>query len=77
YAIHEQNTNKFVKADGTLTSNTVWQTYAGWGGTNGIIVSGLTAGVSYTFEVKAKNGDGVETAYSQTQQGKTNNPPSA
>ena len=66
YAIHETSTNKFVQADGTLGASAVWQTYAQWGGASGQTVSGLSINTNYTLEVKARNAENVETAYSAT-----------
>ncbi|GEM_PF-1336426 len=64
YAIHETSTNKYLAANGTLSSATaVWQTYAAWGGASGKLVTGLSRGTSYTFEVKARNSANVETAF--------------
>ena len=63
YAIYETSTSKYVQADGTLGASAVWQTSATWGTKT---VTGLTSSTSYTFETKAKNGDGTETAYSST-----------
>lgn len=51
---------KYVTASGTLTTQPVWTTI----GSKQMIVSGLTPGVSYTFKVKARSGQGEETAFS-------------
>jgi photosystem II stability/assembly factor-like uncharacterized protein len=63
FAIHETTQNKFVQVDGTLGATAVWQTAAAWGAKT---VTGLTTGSTYTFEVKARNGDNGETAYGPT-----------
>jgi hypothetical protein len=66
FAIHDSIHDKFVQADGSLGNSAIWQNYAQWGGSSGVSVTGLTPGESYHFEVKARNGDNVETAYSTT-----------
>ena len=60
YAIRETGGN-FVQDDGTLGVAEDWKTAADWGSK---AISGLTAGTEYTFSVKARNGDLVETNYS-------------
>jgi len=84
YAIKELNSNEYINPDGTFGLSENWQSYANWGGENGVAVSGeplpasqslnynvnaqfkisLASGQSYQFAVKARNGDGVETALS-------------
>jgi len=49
----------WVQSDGTVGTSKVWQTDANWGTKT---VTGLTNGTEYTFKVRARNGDGVETA---------------
>ena len=66
FAINETSTGNFVQADGTLGALAVWQDYTTWGGALGQTVSGLTPNTTYTFKVKARNGDSTETAYSST-----------
>ncbi len=66
FSINETSTNKFVQIDGSLNVTPAWQTASGWGSTT---ITGLTTGVTYTFQVKARNEDNVETAYSTTTQG--------
>jgi photosystem II stability/assembly factor-like uncharacterized protein len=60
YAINETSTTKFVQADGTLGVTEIWQTASGWGAKT---VTGLTTGATYTFKIKARNGDHAETAF--------------
>ncbi len=60
YVIHETTTNKFVQSDGSLGALEVWDTESGW---STITVNSLTPATQYTFEVKARNQNSVETAY--------------
>lgn len=61
YAIRANNGSLYVQADGTLNTTVVWQTKAAWGTKT---VTGLSA-IPYTFDVKARNGNGelVETVF--------------
>ncbi|MEA4848391.1 MAG: Ig-like domain-containing protein, partial [Clostridiaceae bacterium] len=61
------NTNKYVTPEGALTTSPVWITPSG----KKITVKGLSPSTTYTFQVKAKNGDGVETALSSPVSGTT------
>lgn len=61
------NSNQYVTPEGTLTSSPVWITLS----SKKITVKGLSASTTYTFQVKAKNGDGVETALSTAVSGTT------
>jgi hypothetical protein len=72
YAIMEETTGKYLSAGKTLTSdNAVWQTAATWGAP--ITVTGLTAGTTYTFKVKAKAGT-EETGFSPATSQNTSGP---
>ena len=51
----------YVDATGNPSAAAVWQTDATWGN---ILVQGLDSGTQYCFQVKARNGEGVETAFS-------------
>jgi len=55
----------YVQANGTLGASPVWQTYSQWGGSSGIVVTGLSENTEYRFRVKARNGNNVATGYSQ------------
>ena len=76
YAILETNSNKYVQANGTLASSTVWKTLgigAGqWGNVSGvsgkISVTGLVSPVAnYSFKVKSRNAsDAVHAASSES-----------
>ncbi len=64
YAIQETGSGDYVQANGSLGASAVWQTNATWGT---VTVTGLTRATSYTFQVKARNSDNVETAFGATQ----------
>jgi len=67
YAILETTTNKYVNySNNTLSSSPVWGTRTDFGSTEGILVTGLNAGVQYGFKVKARNTQNAETSYSST-----------
>ena len=70
YAIQVSDGTDFyyVQADGTLGASEVWQTKALWGTT---AVTGLSAGTSYVAHAKARNEDGIETAFDGTDSGTT------
>ena len=71
FAIQETGGN-YVQADGTLGVSAVWQTYATWGSGSGVTVTGLAGGTTYTFQVKARNGDNTATAFGSTGNAATN-----
>ncbi|MCU0421457.1 MAG: YDG domain-containing protein [Bacteroidia bacterium] len=60
YAIRENNSGNFVQINGSLGVTEIWQTAATWGT---ITITGLSSSTSYTFSVKARNGNDVETSY--------------
>ncbi len=68
FAIHETTTNQYLQTNGILGANPVWQTTAIWGTKT---VTELTANTTYTFEVQAKNGDNVLTAFGISANGTT------
>ncbi|NOZ00384.1 MAG: fibronectin type III domain-containing protein, partial [Deltaproteobacteria bacterium] len=47
---------------GDLQAAQYWTTYSGYGGESGVVVS-LDPGTEYTFRVKARNKDGIETEF--------------
>ncbi len=49
--------------------NTVTNTNSGWISSTQWLDTGLSANVKYSYKVKARNGDGVETAFSAVAQG--------
>jgi hypothetical protein len=64
YAIFNETLGKYVTTAGTLQAVEDWQLASAWGGTNGVVNSGLTAGMTYSYAVKAENGDFVPTDWS-------------
>jgi len=68
FAIYETTTSQFVQANGSLGATAVWQNNSTWGTKT---VTGLNSSTTYTFQVKARNIDLVETAYSTSNSGTT------
>lgn len=67
YAI--QVGSQYVQSStGALSATASWATAATWGTKT---VTGLTSSTTYTFSVKARNGDNIETAFGTTAQGTT------
>lgn len=76
YSIYNQTNSNYLAANGSANGATaIWQTTSSWG--NNFAVTGLSCGTSYTFKIKAKNGDGVETDFSATAAASTNSCPSS
>ncbi|MBI2356751.1 DUF2341 domain-containing protein [Candidatus Dojkabacteria bacterium] len=72
YAVREVNSGKFIdEATNTLSDTAVWSTYAQYGGASGVTVNGLLANTQYTFDVKARNANDIETAFSTSVSGYT------
>lgn len=71
YAILETTTNKYVQANGSLTTTPVWRIAGASGWNSTVQVIGLSDNTSYTFKVKARNGNSVETAFSNEVSGST------
>ncbi|RZJ33099.1 MAG: hypothetical protein EOO51_14950, partial [Flavobacterium sp.] len=67
YAIHLSD-GSYVQATGATGISAVWQTAAQWGT---ITVTGLASSTTYDFEVKARNGSNVETAFGSSASGTT------
>lgn len=64
YTIYEETTGNYVnKTTGALQAGADWGTYAEFGSGSGINVTGLSANTNYTFRVKARNGESVETSF--------------
>jgi len=65
YVIQDENSGEFVNPiTDNLVSTEVWSTYSVLGAQDGITIGGLDATEEYSFRVKARNSEGVETAYS-------------
>ena len=61
YAVRNVTSANYVQADGSGGATAFFTTRAGW---SSIRIKNLANSTSYTFAVKAKNGDAVETAFS-------------
>ncbi|MEM4217584.1 MAG: hypothetical protein QXZ09_06145 [Candidatus Methanomethylicaceae archaeon] len=69
FAIYNETSGYYINAAGGSNGSTpFWQTDAAWGNKR---VIGLNPGTTYTFRVKARNGDGVETGFGPAAQGTT------
>jgi hypothetical protein len=67
FLVEEESTGKYVDPNtGLLVVGEVWATYADFSESAGIDVTGLDSGVNYSFKVKARNADAIETAFSAT-----------
>jgi hypothetical protein len=62
YAIHEENSDKFVQPNGTLGDLKVWQTLTNWGT---ITINNLDPDQKLTLAIAAQNNDKAETNYSE------------
>ncbi len=60
FAIQRTNDNYYLQADGSFGASEDWQTAAEWDTTT---ATGLTPETEYGFQVKARNGASVETAF--------------
>ena len=60
YAIYNETDGVFLDAEGSPSPVPLWRTRAEWGT---VRATGLSAFTSYTFKVKARSGDGVETDF--------------
>lgn len=64
YAIYNETLSQYVQANGSLGASAIWQDYTTWGGASGISSTGLSTNTQYTYKVKARNTDLVETELS-------------
>lgn len=67
-AISDDNfvTTRYVQNDGTVGISLGlddWLTYAGWGGTSGTYITGLTQNTTYKIKVAAKQGNFTQTDF--------------
>ncbi|NMH27277.1 lamin tail domain-containing protein, partial [Flavobacterium silvaticum] len=67
FAIQEAG-GQYIQASGALGATAVWRTAVQWGT---VTASGLASNTLYTFKVKARNGDTIETAFSGEASGTT------
>ncbi len=66
YTLTETKSGKYVTpSTNTLSSEILWKTYEEIGGNTGITLQGLTPNTQYSFCVKAKNINNIETECSQ------------
>jgi len=68
YAIQRTSDSKYLQDDGTWGDTAVWQTTNNW---DTITAGDLTPATTYYFQVKARNGANVETAFGDTGSGTT------
>jgi len=68
YALYETSTGKYVQDNGTLGVSADWQTRTAWGT---VTVSGLVGSTTYSFEVVARNSEGITTANGASASGTT------
>lgn len=62
-------TTRYVQTDNTIgTNNTVatYQTYAVWGSTNGVLITGLTPSTTYQVKVRSLQGNFTGSAFGPT-----------
>ena len=60
FAIQRTSDSQYLQANGTFGASAVWQTAATWDTTT---ATGLSPETEYSFQVKARNGANVETAF--------------
>ena len=70
YAIYNETDGNYVDASGYSTPTEVWQMRSSWGT---VLASGLSPSSEYTFKVKARNQDGIETEFCLSAQFNTYN----
>ena len=58
----------WVQSGGNVSTSTIWQTDGAWGNKT---VTGLANSTTYTFQVRARNGDNIQTALSSGTNGTT------
>ncbi len=68
FAIQRTSDSQYLQADGSFGVTEVWATKAAWGTKT---ATGLAASTEYFFQVKARNGANVDTAFGATASGTT------
>jgi len=72
YAIQESNSGRYLDyTTMQLVDNVVWGTHTSWGANTGLSIRSLEPGAQYAFKVKATNNANVETAFVESNTGKT------
>ena len=66
FLVQDIANNLYLSPLGVLTSTPTWATYADFGGGSGMNINGLSPGMDNLFQVKARNCQNIETAYSGT-----------
>ena len=74
YAIQETQSGNYVQTNGLLGASAAYQTAGAWGTKT---VNGLSYAATHTFQVKAQNGSGTDTAFGQPASGTTTAAPLA
>ena len=67
-------TTQYVKSDftvGTTLDLADYQTYSGWGGATGVLITGLEQDTTYQVKARAMHGEFTESGYSATAQAST------
>jgi chitodextrinase len=73
FALYNETAGYYVNASGGNNGSTpVWRTEAAWGV---VTVTGLNSNTTYSFKAKARNGDGIETAFGSSGFGTTTSEP--
>jgi len=65
YAVYNETDDNYVDASGNSTPAAVWQTHSSWGT---VPASGLSPSTEYTFRIKARNQDSIETDFGPPEQ---------
>ncbi len=60
YAIYNESDDVFLDASGSASGTEVWQNKGTW---DTVTATGLNLSLEYTFKVKARNQDAIETGY--------------
>jgi hypothetical protein len=74
YAIQETQSGNYVQTNGLLGASAAYQTAGAWGTKT---VNGLSYATTHTFQVKAQNGSGTDTAFGPPASGTTTAAPLA
>lgn len=75
FVIFNNTAGKYVHKNGKLNNSPQWNTKNNYGGDSGVINTDLTTSTDYTYTVKARNSENVETPYSTSATINTGSPP--